>query len=338
MGEQAMMDELPNTARLSSELRDAFSEYLERGGPHPGPFSWNEAAELLSAFTGTSVYHISAALGVATKREKITVSKDDLHSFLEELMRIDGFIDAWWDSPGVTMPVLTSAVDQEASEGSSSTRHCGWESLTSVHALSHPPLPLGSTSTEEPHVSKMDAGSGKPSLHPTLNSWGRRGSKRSGTCSVPSLSSDRPHNTAASMDCVVATALGELELYVDEEQCSIQFNPELGSLRFPSEMSTETERFGVAAAQRQRSWDRFYSPSPLHSADKQTTRPQCLPAAPTSTLAELDCLVQRGKTAKVCKQFMQTGRCTFGARCLYHHPSAGAAAPEGPYIVPQHLS
>lgn len=331
------MNELPGTARLSSELCATFSEYLESAYPHSRPFSWNEAAQLLSAFTGVSVHRIAGALGWATTCEKTTVSKDDLHSSLEQLMRTDGSIDAWWDSPGVTMPELTSAVDEEVSEGAGSTKHCGWESLTSVQARSHRPLPPGSTSTEGPHDSKMGESSGQPSLHATLNSWGRRDSKRSGTCSVPSVLSDPPYSTAASMECVVAAALGELDLYVEDEQRSIQFHPDRRSLRFPSEVWNETDRFGVAAVQRWRVGDRSHSPSPVHPAGKQAVRPPRLPVAPTSTLAELDRFVHRGKTAKVCKQFVQTGRCTFGARCLYHHPTAVAAAPNESHVVPQRV-
>ncbi|AYU81079.1 hypothetical protein, unknown function [Leishmania donovani] len=337
MSGQTAMDELPSTARLSSDLCATFSEYLESAYPHSGPLSWNEAAQLLSAFTGVSVHHIAAALGWAAACEKAAVSKDDLHSSLEQLMRTNGSSDAWWDSPGVTMPELTGAADQESSEGAGSTKHCGWESLASVRARSHRPLPPGSTSTEGPHDSKMGAWSGQPSLHPTLNSWGRRDSKLSGTCSVPRVLPDRPQSTAASMECVVATALGELDLYVEDEQCSIQFHPDRRSLRFPSEVTNETERFGMAAAQHRRVGNRSHSPSPVPLADKQAACHPRSPVAPTTTLAELDRFVHRGKTAKVCKQFVQTGRCTFGARCLYHHPTAAAAAPNALHVVPQRL-
>ncbi|TPP43256.1 Iron/manganese superoxide dismutase, alpha-hairpin domain family protein [Leishmania donovani] len=287
MNGQTAMDELPSTARLSSDLCATFSEYLESAYPHSGPLSWNEAAQLLSAFTGVSVHHIAAALGWAAACEKAAVSKDDLHSSLEQLMRTNGSSDAWWDSPGVTMPELTGAADQESSEGAGSTKHCGWESLASVRARSHRPLPPGSTSTEGPHDSKMGAWSGQPSLHPTLNSWGRRDSKLSGTCSVPRVLPDRPQSTAASMECVVATALGELDLYVEDEH----------------EVTNETERFGMAAAQHRRVGNRSHSPSPVPLADKQAACHPRSPVAPTTTLAELDRFVHRGKTAKVCKQF-----------------------------------
>ncbi|KAI5689854.1 Zinc finger Cx8Cx5Cx3H type [Leishmania braziliensis] len=337
MGGETMMNELPSTTCLSSELCDAFSEYLERAYPHPGPFSWNKTAQVLSAFTGVSVHFITTALASSAACETATVSKAELRLALEALMRIDGDTDAWWESPDVTMLEFTGPVNQEARDAADSRADIGVKSLTSAHARSHRPSPPNSTSREGPPDSEMGAGSRQPSLRPTLNSWGSRGSRLSDTCSLPGVSLPRPHNTAASMECVVAAAMGELDMFIEDEQCSIQFHPGRLSLRFSSEVPNEAERFGALAQQGRRVGDRSCSPSPAHPAGEQAVRPSCPPIAPTLTLAELDRFVHRGKTSKVCKQFVQTGRCTFGARCLYHHPSTAAMTPNELHAVPRHL-
>ncbi|KAG5473266.1 hypothetical protein CUR178_03186 [Leishmania enriettii] len=327
------MNALPSTTCLSSELCDAFSQYLEGIHPHSGLFSWSEAAQLLSTFTGISAHHIKSALGGTTTRGMATVSKDELHLSLEKLMRTDGATDAWWDSPGVTIAALTGAAGQEARGGADSRKDIGLESLASVRARSHGPPPPCSTPGEGSYDSEMDAGSGQPSLRPTLNSWGKRGNRRSSAFSVPSVSSQWSENAAASMERVVAAALGELDMFIEDEQCSIQFHPDCSTFRFPSEVSNDSERFGVPADGRRRIGDRCHRPSPALQPGDDEARPPDPSVAPTSTLAELDRFVQRGKTSKVCKQFVQTGRCTFGVRCLYHHPSRATVSSSKLHVV-----
>jgi hypothetical protein len=71
--------------------------------------------------------------------------------------------------------------------------------------------------------------------------------------------------------------------------------------------------------------DRLPSPFPVKPQAVDDAPADAVPP-PSTTLAELEPFVHRGKTVKVCRQFMQCGSCSYGARCLFHHPAPATAA------------
>ncbi|KAK7195440.1 Zinc finger C-x8-C-x5-C-x3-H type (and similar) [Novymonas esmeraldas] len=315
----------PPPPSLSAELGAALSEYVGRVSTSPPPFSVAEAMHVLSSFTGIPVHRAASALGCtagANVGEAVTVSEATLHAGLEVLLRTVGDAEVWWDMPGVTLSGVPDAVSDivgAVADRKGVAEQC---SHTPPQPRSHrPPLPW-STSHERTDVSLKQL-----SLRPTLNSWGGRGvSTRSGTVSVPSSASPRCGSASVSLERVVAAALGELDALVDEEQCSILFHPDRRPSRLLSDASNEWDRCCTPGdGSRRVRGDALRSPSPVLPAHKPVENASRQPAPPTSTLAELDRFVQRGKTQKVCRQFVQMGRCAFGARCLYHHVCAAPA-------------
>ncbi|KAG5498777.1 hypothetical protein JKF63_03066 [Porcisia hertigi] len=102
-----------------------------------------------------------------------------------------------------------------------------------------------------------------------MTSWGSHDRGRSDSCVTPRISSHQPCSTTVSIAPEVIEAMRGLDVFTDDERFSVQFNPDFPSLRFPSEVSNESESGDLTAVQHWRFEDRSKSLSPMSPVEKR---------------------------------------------------------------------
>ncbi|KPA83360.1 hypothetical protein ABB37_03008 [Leptomonas pyrrhocoris] len=308
-----------------------FAEFMDVCFPVARSLTVSDSIDMLSVFTSVPPDKVLAALQLepsfafanCVRGNAPFVSTTVVCFWLHRLMRPTNAAESWWDASDVYLH--DASTEGGACNGRATDRPAPHtEDVRSV------PLPARSGQPPRPASSSQRTGerSGREaSMHPTRNSgsWrdvsdGRPSAataemerptmtiNMTTTHTTPVTSRQPSQGTAPSMEQVVAVALSEMDALADK-------NTQLDCRPVHDAQGTATRDTLCPCENVAMHKDRPRSPLPVQPPAQQ----QLPPLPPSTTLAELESYVHRGRKMKVCRQFMHTGTCSYGARCLFHH-------------------
>lgn len=300
---------------FSSQLM-TFALYLDARFPVVPPLTVTQGLQVLSGFTGASEQQLKAALQIGPPSDSTNslwasthyVPNTMLYCWLRQLTRAQPATDAaaeaetWWTAPGVR--VFDTPIEEE--NGDEQKNHFSPpRSNPPPRHVSPLPQATGSNNIFAEALSQpvRDRGIG---LHASDEGRSTATTNTAWTtsCTRPAASIHPSQRVAPSLEHVAAAALSALGLLKNQKCPEDNLPPPTDRSQKPLPVPPSVD--GVAL--------------------RATARPFTPPPPLFVTLAELENLVHRRKEVKVCRQFMQTGACSYGARCLYHHPASAASS------------
>lgn len=294
--------------------------------------------QLIACFTGVPLLEVIATLSLedhftpGPKRDAhVTVNLSTLGKWAEMVVNALGVSESWCRAPGV---VVHTTAKEAAKRPCATTR-------------SAPPTRRASSAA----MYTLPRTSEERAMRPTRNS----GSWREGREDRPSRGAPEGTDTAttattATKKTTMTSLPAEAAMRTTEETVAAAFK----KLTLMADSALHWDPKREAAGQRTLSGltvsvgypssagethDSSGRPSPLPvppeaGTDEDTTAPHTPApthdAPPSSTLADLQGFIRRGREVKVCREFVRTGACSYGARCLFHHPAPppGHAVPD----------
>ncbi|KPI85098.1 hypothetical protein ABL78_5864 [Leptomonas seymouri] len=320
----------------------AFAEFMDTRFPDATrSLTLTEGVNVLSALTGVAQHHVVAALELepsfflsnSVRGTTSGISTTALCCWLRLLADPTDKAESWWDAPDVY--VRGAATEDGEGNGKAADRAshntAGVKGVFQPARSAQPPQPASSSQRSGDHCCR------EVSMQPTRNSgsWrevsdGRPSSvttempRAAATniiatnCVTPVPSRQVSQGTAPSMEQVVAGAISELDVLADVLSHTDRCTADVAQVKEIRETARRCEDIVLHE-------DRARSPLPVqprvyYVAAEAKRQQQLPPLPPSTTLAELESYVHRGKRTKVCLQFIRTGTCSYGARCLFHHP------------------
>lgn len=290
-------------------------------------FSFHDGMQLIAGFTGVPLREVIATLGcdgvftdTAGWGTTTFMRRRELEAMAEKMANALEAAELWWRAPGVCVhDVPTEKESEFVATGRSGppTRHAS-------------PVPATTTATAGGRTSE------EPAMRPTRNSgsWKDCDDSRDDD----HLLSATAFDTTTTIATIVAPAMTGVRTAEEAVAAAFKKLGVLAAAPSPWDLmdAQNTKEQPVisapaasagAAGRTCESGEWSVRQSPLPAPPEESNGDASPPPAATvtppppssTTLGELQGFVHRGRDMKVCREFLHTGSCSYGARCLYHH-------------------